>query len=63
MSKAKTAKDNDIQELEAIMAEASLTNESLAYRIYNGIYKKLAKRRAYGIAKSKAYYEQTKHIK
>ena len=35
------ASKKDINELEAIMAEVSYTNESLAYRIKNGIYKKI----------------------
>ena len=66
MSKAKRVEiksSNDVEELEAIMAEVSYTNESLAYRIYNGLYKKLAQRRAYSINKSKKYHEATKHIK
>ena len=61
--RVKIKSSNDVEELEAIMAEVSYTNESLAYRIKNGLYKTLAKRRAYSINKSKNYYEATKHIK
>ena len=35
------ANKKDIKELEDIMAEVSLTNETLAHRIKNGLYKKI----------------------
>ena len=56
-------RSNDVEELEAIMAETSLTNESLAYRIKNGIYKKLFLKREKDKERMTKYYQETKNIK
>ena len=56
-------RNRDLEEIEAIMAEASLTNEALAYRIKNGIYKKLFLKREKDKQRMTKYYQETKNIK